>query len=235
MSGRHDSIIDHVNGETTTTASAANPPADPPADPPARRRTRAEQRATTRRALLDATAECLVEQGYAGLTTRNVAERAGVAQSTFMHYFPTRDAFLIEAVEHVALRLLDDALDNIDLRALRSPKHRQKVLDEAWREFTSPEALAAAQLWAAAWTEPELAATLKALEDRLDSIIAAAATTLFPDHSADPRFPALVDLAVSLIRGLVDAIPIQGREAVDARWERIKPIVIEAAGRLLDG
>jgi AcrR family transcriptional regulator len=210
-----------VNGETTT-------------DTP-RPRTRAEQRETTRRALLDATADVLVSEGYAGLTTRSVAERAGVAQSTFMHYFPTRDAFLIEAVEHVALRLLDDALDNIDLAALRSPQHRGKVLEQAWREFTSPEALAAAQLWAAAWTEPELAATLKALEDRLDSIIAAAATTLFPDQSGDPRFPALVDLAVSLIRGLVDGIPIHGRDAVQARWERIKPILVDAAARLLDG
>jgi AcrR family transcriptional regulator len=221
---RHDTIIDHVNGETRS-ASVGTP----------RRRTRAEQRAITRRALLDATVECLVEDGYSGLTTRNVAERAGVAQSTFMHYFPTRDAFLIEAVEHVALKLLDDALDQIDLAALRSPKHREKVLDQAWREFTSAEALAAAQLWAAAWTEPELAATLKDLELRLDSIIAAAAVTLFPDQAKDPRFPALIDLAVSLIRGLVNAIPIHGRAEVDARWERIKPIVTEAAGRLLDG
>jgi AcrR family transcriptional regulator len=222
---RHDSIIDHVNGETRT---------EPPENAPTRGRTRAEQRAITRRALLDATADCLVEDGYAGLTTRNVAERAGVAQSTFMHYFPTRDAFLIEAVEHVALRLLDDALDHIDLLALRTPRHREKVLDQAWREFTSPEALAAAQLWAAVWTEPELAEPLRNLEQRLDSIIAAAASTLFPDQSDDPRFPALLDLAIALIRGLVDAIPVWGRDAVDVRWQAIKPIVIEAAGRLLD-
>jgi AcrR family transcriptional regulator len=163
-----------------------------------------------------------------------VAERAGVAQSTFMHHFPTRDAFLIEAVTHVALRLLDDALDQIDLAALRSPEHREKVLDQAWREFTSPEALAAAQLWAAVWSEPELAGTLRSLEQRLDSIIGVAATTLFPDQSDDPRFPALLDLAVSLIRGLVDAIPVWGRDAVDARWEAIKPLVIKAAGQLLD-
>jgi AcrR family transcriptional regulator len=224
MSG-HDTIIDHVNGESTPAAVAAVAP---------RRRTRAEQRAITRRALLDATVECLVEDGYAGLTTRNVAERAGVAQSTFMHYFPTRDAFLIEAVEHVALRLLDDALEEIDLAALRSPRHRERVLDQAWREFTSAEALAAAQLWAAVWTEPDLGVTLRDVERRLESIIAAAAATLFPDQADDPRFPALIDLAVSLIRGLVDAIPVHGREVVDARWEAIKPIVIEATGRLLD-
>jgi AcrR family transcriptional regulator len=219
---RHDSIIDHVNGETGTRSTEPRP------------RTRAEQRATTRRALLDATVDCLVHDGYAGLTSRNVAERAGVAQSTFMHHFPTRDAFLIEAVTHVALRLLDDALDQIDLAALRSPKHREMVLDQAWREFTSPEALAAAQLWAAVWSEPDLAGTLRSLEQRLDSIIGVAAATLFPDQSDDPRFPALLDLAVSLIRGLVDAIPVWGRDAVNARWEAIKPLVIEAAGPLLD-
>lgn len=225
-----------MNGEPAATAAPAAPHADTAPDGPsaARRLTRAEQRAITRRALLDATAECLVEDGYAGLTTRNVADRAGVAQSTFMHYFPTRDAFLIEAVEHVALRLLDDALDHIDLRALRTPRHREKVLDQAWREFTSPEALAAAQLWAAVWTEPELAEPLRSLEQRLDSIIAAAAATLFPDQSDDPRFPALLDLAISLIRGLVDAIPVWGREALDVRWDAIKPILLEAAERLLD-
>ena len=42
-----------------------------------RRPTRAEQRAATRQALIDATATCLVEEGYAALTTRRVAELAG--------------------------------------------------------------------------------------------------------------------------------------------------------------
>ena len=198
------------------------------------RRTRAEQREATRRALLDATAACLAEEGYAGLTTRRVAERAGVAQSTLMHYFPSRDDFLIEAVTHVALRLTDDALDQIDLAALRSPKHREAVLDQAWREFTSPAALAAAQLWTAAWSEPELASTLRDLEQRLAAIIMATATTLFPDQAEDPRFPALIDTTVSLIRGLVLAIPISGRAAVDARWKAIKPILLESTARLLD-
>jgi AcrR family transcriptional regulator len=198
------------------------------------RRTRAEQRAATRLALLDATAECLVEEGYAGLTTRRVAERAGVAQSTLMHYFPTREGFLIEAITHLALRLVEDALDQVDLAALRQPEHREAVLDQAWRELTSREAVAAAQLWVAAWSEPELAATLRDLEQRLNSILAATASTLFPDLSDDPRFPALIDATISLIRGLVIEIPIWGQEAVTARWESIKPILTGAAAQLLD-
>ncbi|HEY2771989.1 MAG TPA: TetR/AcrR family transcriptional regulator [Solirubrobacteraceae bacterium] len=201
---------------------------------PPRKTTRAEQRAATRQAVIDATAACLLEDGYAALTTRRIAERAGVAQSTLMHHFETREALLVEAVTMLALRLAEDALDEIDLAALHRPELREAVLDQAWREFTSPQALAAAELWIAAWSEPELAATLRDLERRISAILVATASTLFPDQTDDPRFPALIDASVSLIRGLVMAIPISGREVVDARWELIKPVLVEAAGRLLD-
>ena len=108
------------------------------------------------------------------------------------------------------------------------------MLDQAWREFTSPQALAAAQLWIAAWSEPELAATLRDLERRISSILVATAVTLFPEHHEDPRFPALIDASVSLIRGLVMAIPISGREVVDARWHAIKPLLLQSAAQFLD-
>jgi len=196
--------------------------------------TRAEQRAATRKALIDATAECLVEEGYAALTTRRVAERAGVAQSTLMHHFETREALLVEAITALALQLAADAIEQIDLAALHEPEHREAVLDQAWREFTSPAALAAAQLWGAAWSEPELAAVLSDLESRINSILATTAVTLFPEQADDPSFPALIGATVALIRGLALAIPISGRAAVDARWAQIKPVLLESAARLLD-
>lgn len=205
-----------------------------PKQAPTRPTTRAEQRTATRQALIEATAACLVEEGYSALTTRRIAERAGVAQSTLMHHFETREALLVEAVTQLALRLLRDALDQIDLAALRTPEHREAVLDQAWREFTSPQAVAAAQLWAAAWAEPELASTLRSLEMRLGSILLGTGAALFPDQADDPTFPALIDTAVSVIRGLVMAIPVAGRRAINARWEAIKPILLESASRLLD-
>jgi AcrR family transcriptional regulator len=196
--------------------------------------TRAEQRAATRVAIVEATAACLVEEGYGALTTRRVAERAAVAQSTVMHHFETREALLVEAVTHLALRLADRALEAIDLSGMREPSHREAVLDEAWREFTSPQALAAGQLWIAAWSEPELAATVRKLEERIIAILFETATALFPELAGDPRLGALIDGSVSLIRGLVMAIPIWGRDVVDARWEAIKPILLESAASLLD-
>lgn len=202
--------------------------------PSVRRPTRAEQRAATRIAIVEATAACLVEEGYGALTTRRVAERADVPQSTVMHHFETREALLVEAVTHLALRLADRALDSIDLSGLRDSDRRAAVLDEAWREFTSPQAVAAAQLWAAVWNEPELAATLRELEERLGGIIVATAEALFPEQAEDPRLLALLDASVSLIRGLVMGLPIWGREGLDARWDAIKPILLEAAAQVID-
>lgn len=198
-----------------------------------RRPTRAEQRAATRQTIVEATIDCLVEDGYAALTTRRVAERAGVAQSTVMHHFETREALLVDAVIQVALRLAEQALDGIDFAALRTPELREAVLDEAWIEFTSPQALAAAQLWAAVWNEPELAPVLRELEERLTGIIVNTAATLFPELADDPRLPALLDAAVSLIRGLVLAIPVWGRDAVTSRWQSIKPVILEATAQVL--
>lgn len=205
---------------------------DDPEQP--RRPTRAQQRAAMRLALLDATVECLVAGGYGALTTRNVAEHAGVAQSTVMYHFPTRDLFLSETVTHLATRVAADALDHIDLAGLREPDRRDAVLDQAWVQFTSPEALAVMPLWVAAWAEDELAVALRELEARLGAMLVMTAATLFPEQAEDPRFPALIDAAVSLIRGLVVGIPISGLEATEARWHSIKPILLQAAADLLD-
>lgn len=200
-----------------------------------RRPTRAEQRAATRLAIVDAAADCLVDDGYAALTTRRVAERAGVAQSTLMHHFPAREELLVEAVTQIATTLADEALDEVDLAALRSPAEREAVLDRTWRTFTSPRALAGVQVWAAVWTEPELAATLREIEERLQAIMRATAGTLFPEAAEHPGFDALLDAAVALIRGLAMAMPIWGRDELDARWEAMKPFLLRSAADVLDG
>ncbi len=201
---------------------------------PQRPTTRAAQRVATRQAIVDATVQCLVADGYAALTTRRVAERARVAQSTVMHHFATRESLLMEAVIQVAVQLTQQALAEIDFAALRTAEEREAVLDEAWLQFSSPQALAAAQLWAAVWTEPELASVLRELEERVMLLVVDTAIALFPELVDDPRLPALLDAAVSLIRGLLLAIPVWGRETVTARWEAMKPMLLDATARVLE-
>lgn len=45
----------------------------------------------TRRRLLEATIDCLVESGWAATTVSVVAERAGVSRGATQHHFPTRE------------------------------------------------------------------------------------------------------------------------------------------------
>src|SRR3954447_4435162 len=195
--------------------------------------TRAEQRVATRTALLEAAIACLVEDGYAAMTTRRIAERANVAQSTLMHHFPTRETLLVEAVSHVALRLGDTALEDVDLSAARDPARREELLDHVWRVFTSHEALASAQLWYAAPAEPELAAALRDLEERLTGLVMATANAMLPRLVDHPDFPVFVDAGMAIIRGLVMAIPVWGRETIEAQWKGIRPVLTRTAGDLV--
>lgn len=202
---------------------------------PRRPTRRSGRRAEKRDAIIEATIDVLVEEGYADLTTRRVAERVGLAQSTLMHHFPSRDELLAEAVVQLALRLATHATDQIDLTALRIPSRRDAVLDQAWATFTSPHGLAVGQLWLAAWTDPGLVRALGEMERRLSALIVGTAATLFPEESTNPRFVSLIDLVVTSICGLVSAIPISGRELVDQRWQALKPLLLLTVASVLDG
>ena len=57
-------------------------------------------------ALLDATAQVLVERGYARLTTNAVAERAGVSVGSLYQYFPNKDALVAALHERHVQRVL---------------------------------------------------------------------------------------------------------------------------------
>jgi len=64
----------------------------------ATRRHLTERQAEVVSQLVDATAAEVDESGYAGLTVRNVAKRAGVAPATAYNYFSSKDHLLAEVL-----------------------------------------------------------------------------------------------------------------------------------------
>src|SRR5882762_4428940 len=127
----------------------------PAAVPRKPRRTQAERRAATRAALLDAAIECLVEEGYANLTTRKVAERAGVSQGAQMHYFPTRAEFVAESVRHLAKKLSLEIREQLPPDASGDRRRLEWLLDQVWAVHNGPVFQATMELWVAARTDPE--------------------------------------------------------------------------------
>src|SRR6266550_8121506 len=103
----------------------------------------------TRRRLLDAAVEELLEHGYVGLTTPAVARRAGISRGAQQNYFPHKTTLVAEAVRHLALRQCDGLRE----RVAEVPRGRARVqagLDILFEQYSGPLFAAVVELSLAA-------------------------------------------------------------------------------------
>jgi AcrR family transcriptional regulator len=160
----------------------------------------------TRAALLDAALETLVELGYAATTTVEVARRAGVSRGAQLHHFPTKEALLTAAVQHLLDRRLAefrDLLVNVDTSADRI----DVAVDLAWGMFSGPAFVAWVELWLAARTDPELRAVVVDIDVRFTAESRALTLELFPpDAGGDPM---LYDIGRDLAFAVMEGIALQ--------------------------
>ena len=195
--------------------------------PPRRRRTQEERSATTRAALLDATIECLVEYGYANLTTTRVVERAGVSRGAQVNHFPTKAELVSQAVRHLASKRVEEFLQTMP-RLPRSEERRvSRILDLIWEVHTSPLFDASLELWVAARTDPELREGLTAVERDVSQTVASVGPSLVPRLAAKSDFQADIDSAMAAIRGLALMRFVDDPENVERRWRRTKRRMME--------
>lgn len=178
------------------------------------RRTQAERTAHTRRALLDATFEALVEVGFKGTTTAGVAQRAGVSMGALQNHFRTKTDLLTAAVAHV----FDRRIEEFEV-LLAEPDPAADKLDTAiallWSMFSCSTFTAWHELWVAARTDPELAP--KAIEIDRQFMVACERlyAEIFPsrdltDSSLDAR--AGLHMVFALMSGLAMGRSIDGYE-----------------------
>jgi AcrR family transcriptional regulator len=193
---------------------------------PAKRRTQAERRAASRAALLDAALAVLIEEGYANLTTRNVAERAGVSQGTQMHYFPTRARFLAEAVRHLAFKLAAEMREQEELRARSERRRLEELLDRVWEIHTGPVFQATTELWVAARTDPELRAEMDEVQRDVTRMVGRLAAELFPELMARPHAGEVLDLGMATMRGLAMLRFTSDAADVERRWRRARAYLL---------
>src|SRR5437868_13366323 len=64
-------------------------------------------RSAAETALLDAAERLLVDVGYAGITTRRLAEEAGVNHGLVHYYFGSNENLLVRALERFTERLIE--------------------------------------------------------------------------------------------------------------------------------
>lgn len=186
------------------------------------RRTQAERRAATRAAVLDATVAVLEHDGYARLTTRRVAERAGVSQGTLQHHFATRSELVVEALRHANAQIAADVVRRLSLSDLLDPVQQEIALDELWRVHTSTAFTAALEVWAAARTDAELRPHVLALEHDVARTIRAAFGEVLGGRSGGAGLLGLLDVTLATIRGLAMLATVVPRDELDRRFAGAK-------------
>jgi AcrR family transcriptional regulator len=158
-----------------------------------------------RRRVLEATLDCLVEVGYAALSTPLVARRAGVSRGAQLHHFPTRAELVAQAVEHLYAELRD-AFDGgfAKLRALPGVDPVAAAVDLLWSIYRTPRFAAVVELRVAARTDAELRARLAAVSLRHGALVQERARTLFGARASAPaRFANTFRLITTAMSGMV--------------------------------
>lgn len=199
-----------------------------------RRRTQAERTAETRRALLDATLDALVEVGFKATTTTEVARRAGVSVGALQGHFPTKTELLTAAVEYslnrrieefeVLMAGLDPAADKLD-----------EAVDLLWSMFSGPTFTATHELWVAARTDPVLVpAVIETDRQFAEACDRVYAELLAPGEPAAPGSRIALQMAFALMNGLAMSRsiehyePLAAADVLEAFKTLVRPLVTAA-------
>jgi AcrR family transcriptional regulator len=183
--------------------------------------------------ILDAAVQCLVEDGYSRASTLAIQRRAEVTRGRLLHHFPSRDALLVAAAQHLAIRHVAEAARMAErfVQPDGSAARIEEAVSTMWDRYQEPYFRAATELWTAAVHNDDLRAALGPAEARLNATIRPAVAAMFgPTHAEHPTFGALSDMLLTSMRGVAVGAAFEGRERRHRRhvegWIRVARAVL---------
>jgi len=191
------------------------------------RRTQAQRRAGTRRQLLDAALECLVDHGYAGTTTTQVAERAGVSRGAQLHHFPTRADLVAATIEHLFERMRCDYQQAFS-RA--GSADAGVAVDLLWSIFEQRDFAAVLELYVAARTDADLRERLAPVAEAHQRRVYELAREFFPHVPTDARDDVLRTVLDAMQGMAVGGFSPAGTPDRDARLGALRRLALRAIG-----
>jgi AcrR family transcriptional regulator len=169
--------------------------------------------ATTDR-ILEAARSCLLADGYAGLTTRRVADQAGVPLSQIHYHFRGKRGMVLALLERENQRLVarQRAMYGADTPLWKRYEQACDLLDD---DLASGYVRVLQEMIAAGWSDPAVAEqVLILLKEWLDVLVAIA-------QEAETRFGTLGPFSPADVAGLI-GVSFLGGEALillgDEQW-----------------
>lgn len=164
------------------------------------RRTQEDRTAATQRALLQATIDCLVEYGYAGTTTRLVADRAGVSRGAQTHHYPTKRDLVVAAIDQL---FADQAANFTDAfrQVPQSERTFGRAIDALWDIVSGPAYAATLEVIVAGRTDDELRAVIHGVAAGLQNTVVDLLMWFAPDIDDPVTARRVVDVIFTLVQG----------------------------------
>lgn len=181
------------------------------------------------RRILDAAVEVLLEHGYAGASTLQIQQRAGVSRGRLLHHFPSRDALLVAATQHLA-RARVGVLPSGYTWPVDLGERIDEVVDVMAATFTQGYFWAATELWVAARTHPEIRDALLPGEREIARAVRVAMDEFFgPELAAREGYDDVREVLFTSLRGMALTTAFDPREEPTRRHvERLKRLVRRA-------
>jgi AcrR family transcriptional regulator len=152
-------------------------------------------------ALLDAAERLLVEVGHAGITTRRLAEEAGVNHGLVHYYFGSIENLLVRVLERFTAELTERQ---------RAMYAAETPFLEKWRQamrYLVAEDIKYEKIWlelqALAWNRPELRARVGHVNDEWRSVLLEAFEKPHREYGIPVPLDALVSLVVTFNEGII--------------------------------
>jgi AcrR family transcriptional regulator len=194
------------------------------------RQRQADRSRETRRKLMEATVECLVERGWSRTTTILVAERAGVSRGAQLHHFRTRGELVAAAVEHLGA----ESVRQLKERAVGVGRAPLAVVGLIADFYASDLFSAALELWVAARTDPELKTIVLPLQAKIGRETHRVAVELLGADESRPGVREAVQITLDLVRGLALANQLaddrKRRAGIVRHWATMLEAALEESG-----
>ncbi|WP_067830561.1 TetR/AcrR family transcriptional regulator [Nocardia inohanensis] len=158
----------------------------------------------TRQRLLEATIDCLAENGWAAATVAVVAERAGVSRGAAQHHFPTREDLITAALEYMfETRMVQAMTEAKSIDEIAEGVGRtEAVVTSLVEGYTTPFFKAALQVWTHAAADPVLRERIVPLEAHFGRTQHRLAVEALGVDDKDPVAHHLVQATLDMARGL---------------------------------
>jgi AcrR family transcriptional regulator len=158
-------------------------------------------RSAAEEALLDAAERLLVEVGHAGITTRRVAEEAGVNHGLVHYYFGS--------IENLFVRVLERFTAELTARQ-RAMYASDVPFIEKWRQamrYLVADDVAYEKIWfelqALAWNRPELRVRVASVNDEWRAVLTEAFAGPRERYGIELPLEALVSLVITFNEGVI--------------------------------